>query len=345
MAEITNYFDNKDIMRRVEEYISNRNVVFNKEEPLTFIQFLRKINDKDFSLEGVCRFCARYNPNGGDSCSICCGNCEEETLWHIINGERLPSGRKELIEVLYKVYEDAAEKVEEIETAAREKESESMENNEKERNFFDNEEVMSRVKEYIERVNELRDIFIPVDELLEEISKGQIPHLCCSFCRKYKIEDAEDLDDDDCSFVYGSCRQEIIWHIAKGDEIPEDEEEIENIVAKAQRDAAEKVEEERRRETEEEVAAEVTDNPANVSSDPMVEKPTHYTSGAIECIDAIAAATEDLQGIEAFDTGNAIKYLWRWKKKNGKQDLEKARWYVNHLIAHIEKAAEQEKQK
>lgn len=78
------------------------------------------------------------------------------------------------------------------------------------------------------------------------------------------------------------------------------------------------------------------------SSDLMVEKPPHYTSGAIECIDAIAAAVEGLQGIEAFDTANAIKYLWRWKRKNGKQDLEKARWYVNHLIGHLEKAGEDE---
>ena len=109
----------------------------------------------------------------------------------------------------------------------------------------------------------------------------------------------------------------------------------EEILKKAQRDAAEKLAQERQKvqETREEYEA-------PHSPDLMVEKPPHYTSGAIECIDAIAAAVEELQGIEAFDTANAIKYLWRWKRKNGKQDLEKARWYVNHLIEHLEKAGE-----
>ena len=64
-------------------------------------------------------------------------------------------------------------------------------------------------------------------------------------------------------------------------------------------------------------------------SDPT--NPDHY-KGAVECIDAIAVATEGLQGMEAFCTGNAIKYLWRWKKKNGREDLEKAQWYINRLL-------------
>lgn len=67
-------------------------------------------------------------------------------------------------------------------------------------------------------------------------------------------------------------------------------------------------------------------------SNDTVNHPSHYTSGKIECIDALEAATVDLQGIEAVCTANAIKYLWRWKKKNGAEDLEKARWYINKLI-------------
>jgi hypothetical protein len=63
----------------------------------------------------------------------------------------------------------------------------------------------------------------------------------------------------------------------------------------------------------------------------MVNKPPHYTQGGIECIDAIEAATCNLSGIEAFCTGNAIKYLWRWKQKNGIEDLEKAAWYIERL--------------
>lgn len=64
-----------------------------------------------------------------------------------------------------------------------------------------------------------------------------------------------------------------------------------------------------------------------------VNHPSHYTAGGIECIDALAAATVGLTGIEAVDTANAIKYLWRWKGKNGTEDLKKAKWYIDHLIA------------
>lgn len=67
----------------------------------------------------------------------------------------------------------------------------------------------------------------------------------------------------------------------------------------------------------------------------MVDHPSHY-SGSIEAIDAIAAATAELEGVEAFDTGNALKYLWRWKRKNGVEDLNKAIWYIQHLIKHLE---------
>ena len=64
-----------------------------------------------------------------------------------------------------------------------------------------------------------------------------------------------------------------------------------------------------------------------------VNQPAHYTAGSIECIDALEAATTGLEGIEAVCTANAIKYLWRWKRKNGVEDLRKARWYIERLIA------------
>jgi hypothetical protein len=64
----------------------------------------------------------------------------------------------------------------------------------------------------------------------------------------------------------------------------------------------------------------------------MVNSPSHYTQGSIECIDAIAQVVKDLQGMEAMCTGNAIKYLWRWKHKNGVEDLKKAQWYLQRMI-------------
>jgi len=67
----------------------------------------------------------------------------------------------------------------------------------------------------------------------------------------------------------------------------------------------------------------------------VVERPAHYNQGGIECVDAIAAATVELRGLEAVCTANAIKYLWRWKRKNGTEDLRKARWYLDRLIAEV----------
>lgn len=70
--------------------------------------------------------------------------------------------------------------------------------------------------------------------------------------------------------------------------------------------------------------------------DDKVNHPAHYTGGKVECIDAIEAATKDLTGFEGLCTGNAIKYLWRWKHKNGAEDLRKAKWYIDRLLKAIE---------
>jgi hypothetical protein len=67
-----------------------------------------------------------------------------------------------------------------------------------------------------------------------------------------------------------------------------------------------------------------------------VNHPSHYTGGKVECIDALEAATKDLMGIQAVCTANAIKYLWRWKKKNGREDLEKAKWYIDRLLKEVQ---------
>jgi len=63
----------------------------------------------------------------------------------------------------------------------------------------------------------------------------------------------------------------------------------------------------------------------------MVEHPPHYTAGKVECIDAIESAVEGLTPQEAIQVGNIMKYIWRFKRKNGKQDLHKAAWYLARL--------------
>ena len=70
----------------------------------------------------------------------------------------------------------------------------------------------------------------------------------------------------------------------------------------------------------------------------MVNHPKHYQAkNGMEAIDVIEAFTDGLNGIEATDTGNIIKYALRWKEKNGVEDLKKIVWYANHLINHLEK--------
>ena len=69
----------------------------------------------------------------------------------------------------------------------------------------------------------------------------------------------------------------------------------------------------------------------------VVNHPKHYKSDAgLEVIDVIEAFTKDLKGIEATDTGNIIKYVLRWKKKNGVEDLKKLVLYAEHLIKYLE---------
>lgn len=71
-----------------------------------------------------------------------------------------------------------------------------------------------------------------------------------------------------------------------------------------------------------------------------VNHPKHYQSkSGLETIDVIESFTENLKGAEATNTGNVLKYMCRWKEKNGLEDLRKAEWYLKRLIKIVEKAA------
>ncbi len=76
---------------------------------------------------------------------------------------------------------------------------------------------------------------------------------------------------------------------------------------------------------------------ANMQSDnlDMVNNPAHYNEATIETIDVIESVTQD--GFESYLQGNFLKYICRYKYKNGVEDLEKARWYLNRLIETVEK--------
>jgi len=68
----------------------------------------------------------------------------------------------------------------------------------------------------------------------------------------------------------------------------------------------------------------------NDDDDDMVNHPAHYNKAGIETIDAIGAMCGE--GFECYLQGNILKYLWRYKYKNGVEDLSKAKWYLNKLI-------------
>ena len=65
----------------------------------------------------------------------------------------------------------------------------------------------------------------------------------------------------------------------------------------------------------------------------MVNNPSHYNQAGIETIDAIRAATGE--GFEYYLQGNILKYLWRYRYKNGVEDLKKAEWYLKVLIEEV----------
>ena len=65
-----------------------------------------------------------------------------------------------------------------------------------------------------------------------------------------------------------------------------------------------------------------------------VQHPSHYTAGGIECIQAIKASMSQLE-YEGYLKGNAVKYLWRFRQKNGLEDLKKAQVYLNWLIKEL----------
>lgn len=80
--------------------------------------------------------------------------------------------------------------------------------------------------------------------------------------------------------------------------------------------------------------------PNNATVD-MVNHPNHYKSeSGLEVIDVIKAFTADMKGYQAVATANIVKYILRCNKKNGLEDLKKARWYLEDLISYMDHKTE-----
>jgi len=79
----------------------------------------------------------------------------------------------------------------------------------------------------------------------------------------------------------------------------------------------------------------VADN-TNEPKEDVVNNPSHYNFGYIECIDAIAESMAS-EAYRGYLKGNTLKYLWRYERKGkGLEDLKKAQWYLDKLISEVE---------
>ena len=64
----------------------------------------------------------------------------------------------------------------------------------------------------------------------------------------------------------------------------------------------------------------------------LINKPEHYNQVGFECIDIMRMVfSGDDRLFIGFLLGNAFKYIWRHKSKNGAEDLDKAEWYLNKI--------------
>lgn len=84
---------------------------------------------------------------------------------------------------------------------------------------------------------------------------------------------------------------------------------------------------------EKELIKEINKQPIIISD--SVNHPSHYTHGKIETIDKIEDVL-GLEGFQAYCVGNAIKYLDRYKLKNGFEDIKKAKRYLEFYIEKTE---------
>lgn len=82
-----------------------------------------------------------------------------------------------------------------------------------------------------------------------------------------------------------------------------------------------------------------SEKPAEQTAPDNVNHPSHYTHGGIECIKAIEASMSP-EGFQDYCKGNVLKYTWRWREKNGLEDLKKAQVYLGWMIESVEKQKE-----
>ena len=71
----------------------------------------------------------------------------------------------------------------------------------------------------------------------------------------------------------------------------------------------------------------------------MVNHPSHYETGKFECID-VMLETQGEEAVKNFCLCNALKYIYRHQRKNGVEDIKKAKWYIDKFLELSEKLEE-----
>ena len=79
------------------------------------------------------------------------------------------------------------------------------------------------------------------------------------------------------------------------------------------------------------IMEELMEHAHKLMDEDLVNNPPHYNNGKIECIEAIEAMLTHEEFV-GYLRGNSLKYRWRFRYKNGIQDLNKAVWYENKLM-------------
>ena len=72
--------------------------------------------------------------------------------------------------------------------------------------------------------------------------------------------------------------------------------------------------------------------PEDTAPDPVNHHSHYADTCSLECAD-VMLITFGVDGVNYFYLGNAFKYMWRYKHKNGVEDLKKAQWYLDHIKA------------
>lgn len=177
--------------------------------------------------------------------------------------------------------------------------------------------TLEEFKEFAKTVTRKEFLTNSEDRTDENFQPKDLPEIDCPY--NYN------LPDSDCNTTCKECWKNAVKDIKFKDDI-----ESFDIYDSMQEDLNRF---ERKMKEDKEVVLPLEKAPKELIDN--VNHPNHYTQGKYEVIDYIEdkLSKEELQG---YCVGNVLKYVSRFKHKNGLEDLKKAEWYLNRLITNME---------